>query len=177
MPSHHCSSAQRSMRCRAHATAGARYRGARMRGGEGVILKWCTKTQAKLWSHEETMVYRYNPAPEPMSVEAKHISPPCRVSTHRSRVVGPDGSPTFGDHREAVPRLPQITSCTRVSGHPERLPIESSPPPISACSHWGETRCSLALCRRGLNVRSPSVSGLSESLNLSQFVEGRRWCP
>ena len=46
------------------------------------VLKWCTKTQAKLWSHEETMVYRYNPAPEPMSVEAKHISPPCRVSTH-----------------------------------------------------------------------------------------------
>src|SRR6266704_2892094 len=108
------------------------------------------------------MVYRYDQAPEPMHAEATHISPPCCVSTHRSRVVDPDGPPTFLDHREAGPDRPQMTSFTKVLGHPAPFPIESSPPPISACSHRGETRCSLAPCRLGSNVSSPSVSGSSE---------------
>src|SRR5919199_1191529 len=103
------------------------------------------------------MVYRRNVALEPMPVEAKHISPPCCVSTHRSRVVDPEGSPTFWDHREAVPGIPPMTALIRGSGHPSCLPIESSPPPISECSHWGEMRCSLASCRLGSHVRSPSV--------------------
>src|SRR2546427_7792784 len=80
------------------------------------------------------MVYQYNPAPEPMPAEAKHISPPCCVSTHRSLVVDPDGPPTFLDHREAVSGIPQMTSFTRVPGHPNRLPVESSSPPVSG---WG----------------------------------------
>src|SRR6266446_3144450 len=107
------------------------------------------------------MAYKYNHAPEPMPAEAKHISPPCCVSTHRSRVVDPDGPPTFLDHREAVPDIPQMTSLTKVPGHPDRVPVESSPPPIAECSHRGEARCSLAPCRLGFHVVSPSVSGLS----------------
>src|SRR5919206_3734121 len=102
------------------------------------------------------MVYRRNPEPEPMSVEAKHISPPCCVSTHRSRVVDPDGPPTFLDHREAVPGIPQMTSFTKMLGHPDPLPIELSLPPISECSHPGEARCSLAPYRRGSNSGLPS---------------------
>src|SRR2546425_3830758 len=102
------------------------------------------------------MVYRYNPAPEPMSVEATHHAPPCCVSTHRSRVVAPDGAPTLLDHREAVPGIPHMTSLTKVLGHPDPLPIASSPLPISACSHRGEARCSLAPYRRGSPVGSPS---------------------
>src|SRR5207247_5926397 len=45
--------------------------------------------------------------------------------------------PTFLDHREAVSGIPQMTSFTRVPGHPHRLPVESSPPPISDGSHLG----------------------------------------
>src|SRR6266851_5037565 len=97
-----------------------------------------------------------------MSAEAQHISPPCCVSTHRSRVVDPGGPPTFLDHREAVvPGIPQMTSLTKVPGHPDRVPVESSPPPMSECSHQGEARCSLAPCRLGLHAILPSVSGLS----------------
>src|SRR5215471_6728644 len=107
------------------------------------------------------MAYKYVPAPKPMPAEATQISPPCCVSTHRSRVVDPDRPPTFLDHREAVPGIPQMTSFTKVLGHPHPLPIESSPPPISACSHRGEARCSLALYRLGSHVGSPSVNGLS----------------
>src|SRR5438874_6620583 len=107
------------------------------------------------------MVYKYNLAPEPIPAEAMHMSPPCRVSTHRSRVVDPDGPPTFWDHREAVPGISQMTSFTKVLGHLASLPIESSPPPISACSHRGEARCSLAPYRLGSNVGSLSVNGLS----------------
>src|SRR6185436_7901867 len=106
------------------------------------------------------MTCKYDPAPEPMPAEAKQMSPPCRVSTHRSRVVDPDGPPTFLDHREAVPGIPQMTSLTKMLGHPAPLPIESSPPPISACSHRGEARCSLAPYRLGSNVGSLSVNGL-----------------
>src|SRR6266487_5794937 len=106
------------------------------------------------------MAYKYDLAPEPIPAEAMHMSPPCRVSTHRSRVVDPDGAPTFLDHREAVPCIPPMPSLTKMLEHPDPLPIESSPPPISACSHRGETRCSLAPCRLGSNVRSPFVSGL-----------------
>src|SRR6266436_5794410 len=105
------------------------------------------------------MVYRYDQAPEPMSAEAKHISPPCCVSTHRSRVVDPGGPPTFLDHREAVPGIPHMTSCTKVPGHPDRFPVESSPLSISECSHQGEARCSLAPCTLGLAGVSPSGSG------------------
>src|SRR4029434_1526419 len=107
------------------------------------------------------MVYRHNLAPEPMSVEAQHISPPCGVSTHRSHVVDPDGPPTFWDHREAVPGIPQMPSFPKVLGHLAPFPIESSSPLISTCSHRGEARCSLAPYRLGSHVGSPSVNGLS----------------
>src|SRR5712691_4143084 len=107
------------------------------------------------------MTYKYDQAPEPMHAEATPISPPCCVSTHRSRVVGPDGPPTFLDHREAVPGIPQMISFPKVLGHLDPLPIESSPLPISACSHRGEARCVLAPYRLGSNVGSPSVNGLS----------------
>src|SRR6266850_2588439 len=106
------------------------------------------------------MVYKYDLAPEPIPAEAMHMSPPCRVSTHRSRVVAPDGPPTFLEHREAVPGIPQITSLTTMRGHPDPVPIESSPPPISACSHRGEARCSLAPYRLGSHVGSLSGNGL-----------------
>src|SRR5215467_6979749 len=107
------------------------------------------------------MVYQYNPAPQPMSAEAKQISPPCCVSTHQSRVVDPDGPPTFLDHREAVSGIPQMIAFTRVPGHPNRFPVESSPPSILEGLHRGEARCSLAPCRLGSHVIFPSVSGLS----------------
>src|SRR6266850_2605371 len=107
------------------------------------------------------MAYKYDLAPEPIPAEAMHMSPPCRLSTHRSRVVDQTGPPTFLDHREAVPGRPHMTSLKKRLGHPAPLPIESSPPPISACSHRGEARCSLAPYRLGSNVGSPSVNGLS----------------
>jgi hypothetical protein len=47
-----------------------------------IILKRCTESLLKLRSHEETMPYKYDPAPEPMPAEATHLSPPCCVSTH-----------------------------------------------------------------------------------------------
>src|SRR5437763_13460614 len=102
------------------------------------------------------MVYQYHPAPEPIPAEAKQISPPCDVSTHRSRVVDPDGPPTFLDHREAIAGIPQMISFTRVPGHPNRFPVESSPPPIEEGSHQGEARCSLPPCRLGSHAISPS---------------------
>src|SRR6266516_644838 len=74
------------------------------------------------------MVYKYDLAPEPILAEAMHMSPPCRVSTHRSRVVDPDGAPTFLDHREAVPGIPHMTSLTKMLEHPDPLPIESAAP-------------------------------------------------
>src|SRR6266568_1780056 len=107
------------------------------------------------------MAYKYDQAPEPMHAEATPISPPCCVSTHRSRVVDPDGPPTFLDHREAVPGIAQMTAFTKRLGHLAPLPIESSPLPIFAYSHRGEARCLLAPYRRGSNVGSPSVNGLS----------------
>src|SRR6266850_2365747 len=107
------------------------------------------------------MVYKYDLAPEPIPAEAMHMSPPCRVSTHRSRVVDPDGPPTFLDHREAVSGIPQMTSVTRVPGPPNRFPGESSPPSIWEGSHRGAARCPLAPGRRGSNAILPSVSGLS----------------
>src|SRR4029453_9514197 len=82
-------------------------------------------------------------------------------STHRSRVVDPDGPTTFLDHREALPGIPQTISFTKRPGHRAPSPVEYSPPPISENSHWGEAQCSLAPCRLGSNVRSPSVSGWS----------------
>src|SRR4029450_13849599 len=106
------------------------------------------------------MACKYDLAPEPIPAEARHISPPCRVSTHRSRVVDPDGPPTFWDHREAVPGILQMPSFTKVLGHLAPFPIESSPPLISTCSHRGEARCSLAPYRLGSHVGSPSVNGL-----------------
>src|SRR6266496_4294318 len=107
------------------------------------------------------MVYKYDLAPEPIPAEAMHMSPPCRVSTHRSRVVDPNGPPTFLDHREALPGILQMTSFTQASGHLERFPVESSPPPISEDSYQGEAPCPRAPCTRGSNVTSPSVSALS----------------
>src|SRR2546428_11305044 len=107
------------------------------------------------------MACKYDLALEPIPAEARHISPPCRVSAHRSRVVDPDGPPTFWDHREAVPGISQMTSFTEVLGHLAPLPIESAPPPRSACSHRGEARRSLAPYRLGSNVGSLSVNGLS----------------
>src|SRR2546422_10695105 len=129
--------------------------------GGRVILKRCTRSLSKPRSYEETMRCRFDPAPEPMPVEATHLAPPCCVSTHRSRVVDPDGPTTFLDHREAFSGIPQMTSFTQGSGHLERLPVESSPPPISEDAYRGEALCSLAPCTRGSNVTSPSVSGLS----------------
>src|SRR5919109_971933 len=67
------------------------------------------------------MAYKYDPAPKPMPAEATHISPPCCVSTHRSRVVDPDGPPTFWDHREAVPGIPHMTSFTEGAWTPRPL--------------------------------------------------------
>src|SRR2546421_6880013 len=107
------------------------------------------------------MACKYDSVLEPMPAEAMHISPPCCVSTHRSRVVDPEGPPTFLDHREAAPGIPQMTFFTRGSRHCDRFPVESSPPPIFECSPGGEAPCLLAPCRRGSNVRSPSVSVLS----------------
>ena len=126
-----------------------------------MTLNCCTKTLAKIRSRSETMAYQYNRAPEPTPTEAKQISPPCCVSTHRSHVVDPDGPPTVLDHREAVSVIPQMTSFTRMSGHPHRFPVESSPPPIAEGSHRGEARCSLVPCKLGSNAILPSVSGLS----------------
>ena len=126
-----------------------------------IILKRCTRLLSKPRSYEETMRCRFDPAPAPMPAEATHLAPPCCVSTHRSRVVDPAGSPTFLDHREAALGIPQMTSFTREPRHLDRLPVESSPPPILECSHRGEALCSLAPCRLGSNGRSPSVSGLS----------------
>jgi uncharacterized protein YjbI with pentapeptide repeats len=125
------------------------------------ILKRCTRSLSKPRSYEETMRCRSDPAPEPMPAEATHLSPPCCVSTHRSRVVDPDGPTTFLDHREALFGIPQMISFTQGSGHRERFPVESSPPPISEDSYRGEAPCSLAPCTRGSNVTSPSVGGLS----------------
>src|SRR5436190_10787871 len=112
------------------------------------------------------MVYKYDLAPEPIPAEAMHMSPPCRVSTHRSRVVDPDGPPTFLDHREAVPGIPHMTSLTKMLEHPDPLPIESSPPPISACSEAIRKRlhsiaassCSiLAVMKHRATARSEAV--------------------
>src|SRR6266705_5483946 len=108
------------------------------------------------------MACKYDSVLEPIPAEATSIVPPCCVSTHRSRVVDPEGPPTFLDHREAVLGIPHMPSFTRGPRHLDRFPVESSPPPILEGSHRGETRCSLAPCRRGSHVRSPSVSGLSE---------------
>jgi len=58
-------------------------------------LKRCTRSLSKPRSYEETMRCRFDPALEPMPAEATHLSPPCCVSTHRSRVVDPDGPTTF----------------------------------------------------------------------------------
>src|SRR4029453_9905868 len=126
-----------------------------------VMLKRCTRSLSRPRSYEETMRCRFDPAPEPMPAEATHLSPPCCVSTHRSRVVDPDGPTTFLDHREALFGIPQMISFTQGSGHRERFPVESSPPPISEDSYRGEAPCSLAPGTRGSNVTSPSVSGLS----------------
>src|SRR5438093_68896 len=90
------------------------------------VLKRCTRSLSKPRSYEKTMRCRFDPAPEPMLAEATHLAPPCCVSTHRSRVVDPDGSTTFLDHREALSGIPQMTSFTQESGHLERLPVESS---------------------------------------------------
>src|SRR6516225_8405653 len=60
-----------------------------------LILKRCTRSLSKPRSYEETMRCRFDPALEPMPAEATHLSPPCCVSTHRSRVVDPDGPTTF----------------------------------------------------------------------------------
>ena len=125
-------------------------------------LKRCTRSLSKPRSYEETMCCRFDPAPEPMPAEAPPLSPPCCVSTHRSRVVDPDGPTMFLDHREALFGIPQMPSFTQGPGHLERFPVESSPPPISEDSYRGEAPCSRAPCTRGSNVTSPSVSGLSE---------------
>ena len=124
-------------------------------------LKRCTRSLSKPRSYEETMRCRFDPAPEPMPAEATHLSPPCCVSTHRSRVVDPDGSTTFLDHREALSGIPQMPSFPQGSGHLARFPIESSPPPISEDSYRGEAPCALAPCTRGSNVILLSVSGLN----------------
>ena|SRR5437660_9854674 len=76
----------------------------------GLLLKRCTRSLSKPRSYEETMRCRFDPALEPMPAEATHLSPPCCVSTHRSRVVEPDGPTTFLDHREARFGIPQMTS-------------------------------------------------------------------
>src|SRR5467141_3590719 len=107
------------------------------------------------------MACTYDSVLEPIPAKATHISPPCCVSTHRSRAVDLEGSPTFLDHREAALGIPQMTSLTRGPRHLDRFPVESSPPPILEGSHRGEAPCSLAPCRLGSHVRSPSVSGLS----------------
>jgi hypothetical protein len=62
---------------------------------KGQLLKRCTRSLSKPRSYEETMRCRFDPAPEPMPAEATHLSPPCCVSTHRSRVVDPDGPQRF----------------------------------------------------------------------------------
>src|SRR5438132_703529 len=104
------------------------------KGASRYILKCCTKTLAELCALEDTIVCKYTPVLEPMSAEAQHISPPCCVSTHRSRVVDPGGSSTFLDHREAVSGIPQMTSLTKVPGHPDLVSVQSSPPPMSECA-------------------------------------------
>ena len=93
---------------------------------EPAILKRCTRSLSKPQSYEETRRCRFDPALEPMPTEAIHLSPPCCVSTHRSRVVDPDGPTTFLDHREALFGRLQRTSLTQRSGHLERFPVESS---------------------------------------------------
>src|SRR5262249_3303543 len=70
------------------------------------VLKRCTRSLAKPRSYEETIRCRFDPALEPMPAEATPLSPPCCVSTHRSRVVDPDGPTTFLDHREALFGIP-----------------------------------------------------------------------
>src|SRR5438552_8993808 len=114
-----------------------------------IQLKRCTRSLSKPRSYEETMRCRFDSAPEPLPAEATPLAPPCCVSTHRSRVVDPNGPTTFLDHREALPGIPQMTSFTQGSGHLEHLPVESSPPPISEDAHRGEALCSLAPCTRG----------------------------
>src|SRR5262245_49735322 len=59
------------------------------KGWHFIILKRCTRSSSKPRSYEETMRCRFDPALEPMPAEATHLSPPCCVSTHRSRVVDP----------------------------------------------------------------------------------------
>ena len=135
------------------------------------LLKRCTRSLSKPRSYEETTRCRFDPALEPMPAEATHLSPPCGVSTHRSRVVDPDGPTTFLDHREALFGIPQMTSFTQRSGHLERFPVESSPPSLSEDSYRGEAPCSLAPCTRGSHVTLPSVSGLSGSLIGSRALE------
>ena len=125
------------------------------------ILKRCTRSLAKPRSYEETIRCRFDPALEPMPAEATPLSPPCCVSTHRSRVVDPDGPTTFLDHREALFGIPQMTAFAQRSGHLERFPIESSPPPLAEDSYWGEAPCLLAPCTHGLHVTSPSVGAWS----------------
>src|SRR5438270_11590476 len=62
---------------------------------------------------------------EPLPTEATHIAPPCCVSTHRSRVVDPQGSPTFLDHREAASGIPHRTFLTSAQGPWTPRPLPS----------------------------------------------------
>jgi hypothetical protein len=73
--------------------------------GAFVLLKRCTRSLSKSRSCEEIMCCRFDPAPEPMPAEATPFAPPCCVSTHRSRVIDPNGPTTFLDHREALPGI------------------------------------------------------------------------
>ena len=62
------------------------------------------------------MACKYDAVLEPIPAEATHIAPPCCVSTHRSRVVDPEGPPTFLDHREAASGIPHMLFLTRSQG-------------------------------------------------------------
>ncbi len=104
-----------------------------------LLLKRCTRSLSKPRSYEETMCCRFDPAPEPMPAEAPPLSPPCCVSTHRSRVVDPDGPTTFLDHREALFGIPQMPSFTQGPGHLERFPVEYRLHPYLR-THTGERR-------------------------------------
>jgi len=72
------------------------------------------------------------------------MAPPCGGSTHRSRVVDPDGPPPCLAHRAAGFGLPPMTALPRGPGPPSRCPGASSPWSRLAGAPRGEARWPLA---------------------------------
>src|SRR6266571_5012116 len=93
---------------------------------------------------------------EPIIAEDRESRPPCCVSTHCSRVVDICISPTFLDHREAVPVLPHITSFSRTGGHLAWSPVQYLPH-TQRSGYSEEAPCRLALCTPGSPVTSRSA--------------------